>query len=176
MKWPVPGFKKTIPTIGEPGGFLQDRGDRKHCGIDIYAPQNTAVVAIESGTVVLVDIFTSPDLISYWNETFQIIIKGRSGLFYRYAELNDTCVKIDDDVEEGEALGHIGRVLNTDRIDSKSPVYIQQLKKQNHDCMLHLELYDSKPEKSDNYLGGNWFGKDKPNHLIDPAEMLKKVI
>lgn len=176
MKWPVKKTKRFLPKKGEIGGFLQDRGDRKHCGIDIYAPKNTPVVAIQSGKVVLVDTFTSPELISYWNKTFQIIIKAESGLFYRYAELHDTCVKNNDMIHEGETLGHIGQVLNTERIDNRSPDYIQRLKKQRHDCMLHLEIYDSKPEKNDNYLGGNWFGKHRPNHIRDPAEILKKII
>jgi len=176
MKWPVLGFKKTIPLLGETGGFLQHRGDRKHCGIDIYAPKNTPVVAIETGKVVLVDLFTSPDLISYWNKTFQIIIKGESGLFYRYAELNDSCVQIDENVQEGKTLGHVGRVLNIKRIDESSPAYIQRLKNQKHDCMLHLEIYDAEPKKNDHYLGGNWFGRDNPDHIRDPAEILKKVI
>lgn len=176
MRWPLSGFKKTIPSIGETGGFLQDRGDRKHCGIDLYASKNTAVVAIESGKVVLVELFTSPDLISYWNKTFQIIIKARSGLFYRYAELEDTCVKVDDDIKEGTMIGHVGRVLNTEQIDNRSPSYIQRLKKQKHDCMLHLEIYKVKPQKNEKYLGGNWFGEDKPDHIVNPAKILKKVI
>lgn len=177
MRWPVEiPMNKTIPSRGEPGGFLEHRGDRKHCGLDIYAEQGCNVFAIESGVVIFVDIFTSKEMIPYWNTTYQIIIKGESGLFYRFAELNDFLVKRNEQVTEGQIIGHVGQVLHKDAITEKSPLYIQRLKKQNHCSMLHLEIYNSEPIDSEMYLGGNWFGNNKPEKALDPAKILKNIM
>jgi hypothetical protein len=35
--------------------------------------------------------------------------------------------------------------------------------------MLHLQIYRSRPDPSDQYRGGNWFGTGKPKDIIDPA-------
>ncbi len=34
------GLKKVrVPQIGEAGSFWENRGDRYHCGVDLYAPE-----------------------------------------------------------------------------------------------------------------------------------------
>jgi hypothetical protein len=38
--------------------------------------------------------------------------------------------------------------------------------------MLHLELYASRPESSERYRGGNWFGPGRPRGLLDPTDLL----
>ena len=38
--------------------------------------------------------------------------------------------------------------------------------------MLHLEIYRSAPEVSENYSGGNWFKSTTPGNLLDPGEYL----
>ncbi|MDQ1252495.1 MAG: hypothetical protein QG646_1616 [Euryarchaeota archaeon] len=45
--------KKTdrIPQKGEAGSFWENRGDRYHCGVDLYVPENTEVISIENGVV-----------------------------------------------------------------------------------------------------------------------------
>ena len=51
--WPVPdSYSKYIPVNGNPGSFWEDRNDRHHCGIDIYAPIGSDVVSIEDGQVI----------------------------------------------------------------------------------------------------------------------------
>ena len=60
--WPVPNsHSKIVPTAGSPGSFWEDRGDRHHSGIDIYAPEGSNVLSIEDGKVIDIGIFTSPD-------------------------------------------------------------------------------------------------------------------
>jgi len=79
--WPVPNsYSKKAPIKGDPGSFWEDRGDRRHCGIDIYAPAGSEVISIDDGTVIGMDSFTSKDKISYWNETNYVLIKNQ-GLF-----------------------------------------------------------------------------------------------
>ena len=36
-----------IPPKGEAGSFWEDWGDRYHCGVDLYAPENTEVLSVE---------------------------------------------------------------------------------------------------------------------------------
>ena len=91
--WPVPNsYSKTIPTNGLPGSFWEDRGNRFHCGVDIYAPKDSEVLSIEEGVILDVDIFTSPKIIPYWNTTYSILIHNKSGFICRYAELGSTIV------------------------------------------------------------------------------------
>ncbi len=51
--WPVPNsFSKTLPRSGSAGSFWENRKDRHHCGIDIYAPMHCEVLTIENARVV----------------------------------------------------------------------------------------------------------------------------
>lgn len=171
--WPVPNsYSKKIPIKGQPGSFLEDRGDRRHCGIDLYAPTGSEVISIDDGTVIGIGIFTSTDIIPYWNKTKFILIKNKDGFVFKYAELERTTVKRNEFVKGGQLIGYVGTVLNYDKITSKSPQYIQELKKKSISSMLHLEVYSSKPQIRKNYLGGNWFGYKKPNNLLNPNSYL----
>ncbi len=63
--WPVPGSARAeVSASGTPGHFWEDRGDRRHCGMDIHAPAGSDVVAVEAGEVVTVAPFTSPQAIA----------------------------------------------------------------------------------------------------------------
>jgi murein DD-endopeptidase MepM/ murein hydrolase activator NlpD len=63
--WPVlNNYSKIIPTSGS-GSFWEDRGDRHHYGVDIYAPDNSDVLSIEDGKIIDIGIFTSLDKIPY---------------------------------------------------------------------------------------------------------------
>jgi murein DD-endopeptidase MepM/ murein hydrolase activator NlpD len=175
--WPVPNsHSKSIPTAGFPGSFWEDRGDRHHCGIDIYAPNNSDVISIEEGKVVDIGIFTSPDKLPYWNTTRYIIIKNKTGFVCKYAELDDVVVSVDESVKAGQLIGHVGLVLNLDKITRNSSPYIQKLKKNANQSMLHFELYQSLPTDTADYIGGNWFGDSKPKNLLDPTDYLKSIL
>jgi len=171
--WPVPkSYSKKIPVKGEQGSFWEDRNDRNHCGVDIYAPVGSDVVSIEDGRVIGVGVSTSSQEIYYWNQTFYILIKNQTGLFCKYAELGSIDVEVGDSVRVGQKIGVVGPVLNLDGINCATPLYIQKLKDSGKASMLHFELYNSKPTKSLKYLGGNWFGLRMPKGLIDPTEYL----
>jgi hypothetical protein len=162
-----------FPKEGGAGSFWEDRGDRHHAGLDLYAAPGSRVVAIESGIVLSSGIFTSPDLVPYWNVTYQITIAHNSGIVCRYAELGDLAVKTGDRVVGGEVIGHVGEVLDLSEVGAGSPPYIRALKDQRRSGMLHLEVFTSVPGPDPRYQGGNWFTSKRPSFLLDPALVLR---
>jgi murein DD-endopeptidase MepM/ murein hydrolase activator NlpD len=175
--WPLPqSVEKTIPETGQQGSFWENRGDRHHAGVDLYAPCNSEVVSIENGIVLQVKEFTSPEKIPYWNVTCSILIQNTRGIILRYAELKDAVIKPGDSVMAGQVIGHVGMVLNPLKIDSSSPMYIQKLKQANLPSMLHFEMHQTQPEDGVNYLGGNFFTEIKPDGLLDPTEFLSTLL
>lgn len=176
MIWPLKkGKDNHVPDDGTEGGFLEDRLDRVHCGVDLYASKGDLIHGIENGKVVDVSVFTSSDMIPYWNTTFQVLILSDSGLFYRYAELEDTFIEKDQIIKEGDVIGSVGQVLNPDAVHMDSPEYIKRLVTKGNLSMLHLEIYTMSPPESSWYSGGNWFGKDLPNGLKNPRDILNKI-
>ena len=175
--WPVPdSYVKLIPEEGSSGMFWEDRLDRHHCGIDIYAPKGSSVVSIEDGKVIDIGIFTSPEIISYWNITYYIMILNNNGFICKYAELENTLVNVSDVVKSGQTIAQVGSVLDLNKITPESPAYIQRLKKNNHQSMLHFELYNGWPNMPKDYAGGNVFSDLKPDHLTDPTDYLKSTV
>lgn len=173
VRWPVPeSYSTRVPPPSSPGSFWEDRGDRHHCGVDIYAPCNSLVVAAESGKVEYIGPFTSPEWIPYWNPTSSVICSLRGGYFIRYAELGEVWVECGDQISCGEPIGRLGPVLNFSLIEDESPAYIRTLKDRGHQCMLHVEMYRTMPDNDPHYLGGNWFGAGKPQGLLDPSLLL----
>ena len=174
--WPVPNsYSKEIPTSNTPGSFWENREDRHHCGVDIYAPEGSEVLSVEEGKVIDIGIFTSPEIIPYWNTTYYVMIQNKTGHVCKYAELGIVTVNNHETVNSGQLIGHVGLVLNIDKITEKSPKYIQKLKKNKNRSMLHFELYNSIPKKSKMYSGGNWFERSKPDNLLNPATYLKST-
>lgn len=168
-------FPGRIPQKGEAGSFWEDRGDRYHCGIDLYAPENTEVLSIEEGIVSETGLMTSPEILPYWNPTYYVIIKNTSGMFCKYGELAECTVKKGDKAGSGQLIGRVGMVLNCTKINESSPSYIRKLKNKNP-SMLHFELWKDKPVTSHgDYLGGNWFSEEKPENLLDPTEYLASI-
>ena len=175
--WPVPqSYSKEVPPPGFPGSFWEGRKDRCHAGIDIYAPFNSKVLSAEDGEVIDIGVFTSPKMVPYWNKTFYIIIKNKSGFIAKYSELNDVQITKKEKVKAGQVIGYIDSVLNSEKIDKNSPKYIQKLAKNMNINMLHFELYKSLPILSNKYLGGNCLDKLKPENLIDPTDYLKQSL
>lgn len=76
-----------IPQKGEPGSFWENRGDRYHCGVDLYASENTEVFSVEGGIIVETGLMTSPEILPYWNPTYYVIIEHDEGLFYNMVSL-----------------------------------------------------------------------------------------
>lgn len=176
--WPVPDSPaKRLPERGEAGTFWEDRGDRRHTGVDIYAPEGSPVVAVKGGTVLETGVFTSPEQIPYWNVTWYVFVGQEDGLFARYAELRCALVHRGERVAAGQVIGEVGSVLDPQKIGDQAPEYIQRLKRNGHPSMLHFELYRgsdlSFPVK---YLGGNLFGTERPEQLLDPSDYLRPLL
>lgn len=174
--WPLPGIGKILPAPGAPGSFWEDRGDRYHAGIDLYAPAGSPVAAIGDGAVISAGVFTSPDQVPYWNRTWEVTIAHGPGIFCRYAELGDVAVNPGVPVRGGDLIGHVGEVLNLRLIGPGAPPYIRALGDGGHDSMLHLEAYRSAPGPSPDYRGGNWFSRERPAHLLDPSLILRDAL
>jgi hypothetical protein len=172
--WPVPSsVSRVLPQLGEPGSFWEDRGDRFHCGVDIYAPFKSDIVAVDDGIVLRTELFTSPSQIDYWNVTYAVTIAHNCGLVIRYAEMIGALLSEGTPVRREEVIGHVGRVLEPSRISQKAPLYIQKLKFR-HPSMLHFEVLCRFPFEIPRYLGGNTFQRFKPEFLLDPAECWQK--
>jgi murein DD-endopeptidase MepM/ murein hydrolase activator NlpD len=172
--WPVPeSHSRRLPQGGEPGSFWENRDDRYHCGVDIYAPKGSAVRAIEEGEVIDVGEFTSPEVLPYWNRTYYILVRHHDGVVSKYAELEKVNIRVGDFVRGGQVIGLVGSVLNPEKITETSPSYIRRLKENGNQSMLHFELYEGTPARPANYLGGNSFGGKKPKNLLDATSYLK---
>ena len=161
-----------IPISGQ-GSFWENRGDRRHCGIDLYAQKGDEIYAITNGKVMAVEVMTHPDFIHYWNITYQIVVKT-AGFYIKYGEIANPQVEVGDFVREGQFVAQVGQVLDGDKIGENDPVYVQKLKNAKH-AMLHLECWKNDPITShENYLGGNWFEDKKPENLMNPEFLLNK--
>jgi murein DD-endopeptidase MepM/ murein hydrolase activator NlpD len=144
--------------------------------MDIHAPAGSHVVAVEAGEIVKVALFTSPQAMPYWNETYYVLIRHESGHFCKYAELATTAVLPEELVEAGQVIGQVGMVLNDQAMRADAPLYIQKLKEAGLGSMLHLEVYRAMPPHLSNYLGGNLLGAPRPEELVDPAQYLKTAL
>ncbi len=174
--WPVPdSYSKELPKNGQNGSFWEDRGDRRHCGIDIYAPDGAEVVAIDSGKVIDHGVFTSPDMHPYWNKTYYIIIKTSQNVLFKYAELKDVFVHVGEYVENGQPLGTVGTVIVEKDVTYKDPYYVREMAEKGTLCMLHLELYKAPVTAVHPYLAGSFFGEHLPESLIDPSLFLNGI-
>jgi hypothetical protein len=174
--WPLPDVERILPPVQGAGSFWEERGDRRHTGVDLYAPPGSRVTAIEDGKVISAGVFTSPELVPYWNRTYEVTISHASGIFGRYAELGDITVGEGDSLRGGGLVGHVGEVLNLPLIGPLAPPYIRSLKERGHGSMLHLEIYSSVPGPSPGYRGGNWFSRERPAHLLDPIPVLRDTL
>lgn len=174
--WPVPdSFQKSIPESGQPGSFWENRGDRRHAGVDIYAPAGSPVVAIEGGLIQSIRPFTSPSAQPYWHPTLEILIKTNSGTFHRYAELEKTLVKQGEWIETGMKIGKVGSVLNPQGVSENSPDYVKNLIQAKHFSMLHFEMYTDIQSMDRSYSGGNYFVDAIPAGLGDPSRYLEST-
>lgn len=171
--WPVPhSYTRVLPTGGCQGAFWENRLDRSHAGVDIYAPHGSEVLVVEAGHVIQVRVFTSPEILDYWNTTYSVLVQHADRSVCRYAEMADAAVQVGQAVLAGQRLGSVGLVLNTQKVNAASPLYIQKLVAGSLPSMLHFELHSAVPEETPDYLGGNYFNGLRPATLMDPTGYL----
>lgn len=175
--WPLP-VKIHVPAAGESGCFWEDRRDCRNCGVDLYIKDGTEVYAVESGKVLSLTTFSSPNLAPYWNMTQSILVEGDSGLC-RYSGLHSASVNLGVKVEAGRLLGYVGVVVCREKVGHNSPQYIRDMLHYGRVSMLHFELWSRGPvpvsSPASPYKGGDWFHKKKPDNLLDPTTLLQEA-
>ena len=85
------------------GGFEERRGERPHEAIDILAPRNTPVVAVESGTIA--KLFDSK---AGGHTIYQFDPSGRLAYYYAHLERYADGVHEGQTVVQGEIIGYVG--------------------------------------------------------------------
>jgi murein DD-endopeptidase MepM/ murein hydrolase activator NlpD len=174
--WPVPeSYHKSVPVSGQPGSFWENRGDRRHAGVDIYAPAGSPILAIDDGHVQSIRPFTSPNSQPYWHSTLEMLIYTVDGVYQRYAELDKVFVEQGEVVRAGIKIGQVGSVLNPHGVSESSPKYIQELARTKKFSMLHFEMFTDILLMDHCYSGGNFFLDDIPKGLVDPSHLLESL-
>ncbi len=148
----IPLMKANMPH--DKGVFGVIRKHDIHTGIDLYCNDKDPVYAIADGYVKKVVEFTGFDESPWWNNTYAIIVTSNN-VDILYGEVMP-CVKVGDNVKNGQHIGNIERVLKKDKGLPTS--------------MLHLECY----------INFNrfeyWYEKEKiPHNLLNPTSIINTV-
>jgi len=156
----VPLFKQADlwpkGEVKHPGAFGKERHEHVHTGVDLYAAEGTPVRAMEKGKIIAIEWFTGKPIdMPWWENTKAVYIEGDIGVF-NYGEIRPVDVlKVGDQIEQGQIIGHVMKVLKHFKGRPMS--------------MLHVELYDH--GWTDTW--GEWkIGDPKPEHLKDPTPYL----
>lgn len=92
-------------SIGSFYGDSRDGGNRKHEGIDIFAPKGTPVVAPAAGTISRVGTSSLGGKVVWMQD-------GKRGHSYYFAHLDEQLVKAGERVKQGDTLGLVGNTGN----------------------------------------------------------------
>jgi hypothetical protein len=135
-------------TFGAPR--KSDKGrDRRHAGVDLYAPQGSVVLAPEAGTIVATQKFVwkdRHDAMLFQTDSGPVILFGE----VRPRSWNDFGLSIGSHVQAGQPVARVG--IN--------PGGSQ---------MLHYEMYTRGTRKN-----SRWYaGQAPPSNLLDPTAYLK---
>ena len=160
--WELPLLNmKYLPLSPNAGSFGAKRKYDVHTGVDLYCPEFDSVRAMEDGEVYSIGQFTGKDVgCNWWNDTWQVSIKGKSGVIV-YGEIDvNRHLKVGDKVSKGDILGLVLQVLkNSPKQEIEGHSY----------SMLHIELFDDKQCNS----CPNWeIDKDRPKGILDPTPYL----
>jgi murein DD-endopeptidase MepM/ murein hydrolase activator NlpD len=144
------------------GAFGYPRRHHIHEGIDLYCPEGTSVVAVETGIVVAVIDFTGPlaqPPSPWWHKTMAVLVEGDSGVVV-YGEIAvEPSILEGAHVKAGDPIGHVVSVL-------------KKVKNDRPTAMLHLELHE--PGTRDAY---EWtIALGRPASLRDPTPFLMEAI
>jgi murein DD-endopeptidase MepM/ murein hydrolase activator NlpD len=95
---------KDVPTSALVESFHEKRdGTRQHEAIDILAPRNTPVVAVEDGTIA--KLFVSR---AGGNTIYQFDPTGQYAYYYAHLERYADGIKEGDKVQRGQVIGYVG--------------------------------------------------------------------
>lgn len=174
--WPAPeSYEMTIPKSNEPGSFWEETGGKYNCGIDLFAPEYSPVLAPESGRIIDAGLFTDSRILPHFNDTGYVIMKTNNNLFLKLAAIGNLSVKTGDKVEAGQKIGEIRKIVDDERIYS---LIIQNnflLNSSNRNSYLHIELTKPPIMQVKPYLAGYFLENTKPFSLINPELYLKPL-
>jgi hypothetical protein len=152
-----------LPLPPHSGAFGDARDRHFHEGIDLYAPADTPVLAVEDGTVIAVTPFSgSSTRKDYWRDMEAVLVQGASGLI-AYCEFNPLpslrpamVLKAGDPVGKVYAAGYTFRKAADKHEDHT------------HHAFLHLELHAAQVRAPTKWEAD----KPKPATLFDPTPLL----
>ncbi len=152
-----------LPLPPHSGAFGDAREKHFHEGIDLYAPAQTPVLAVENCTVIAITPFSGISTRKdYWRDMEAVLVQGASGLI-AYCEFNPLAslvpamtLKAGDPVGKVYPDGYKFRKAADKHEDHA------------HHAFLHLELHASHVR-----VPSTWeLGKPKPLTLFDPTPLL----
>jgi len=150
-----------LPLSPHPGAYGVQRKHHRHEGVDLYAPEGTAVHAMEPGTVVaVIAAFTGPGATPpspWWLDTSAVLVEGASGVVL-YGEITPAPgLVLGSRLDRGTMIGRIRQVLAKDKGRPMS--------------MLHLELHEHGTR-----VDSEWTVDGvSPPSLRDPTPMLMEA-
>lgn len=166
--WPVPkSHSEKLPEQGSSGSFWEERDNGYNCGIDLFAPENSEILAIDKGVVLDIGIFTNKRETPYFNDSKYIIIKS-DNIIYKYAAIEIKNLSIGNKIEVESCIGNTVKLVDEAAIEDDSPFFLRELVYHKNTSMLHLELYKSPIMEIRPYKNGIYFGGNKPSSILNP--------
>lgn len=160
MSWefPLMNYDGIVPELPHLGAFGVVRKFHTHEGVDLYAPEETPVFAVEPGKVVTIEPFTGPAAGSpWWHDTQCVMVEGESGVV-NYGEVSaNPALMVGQQLSTGAIIGWVKQVLKKDKGHPMS--------------MLHFELYEHGVRESVEWSPN----EPRPQGLLDPTEKLKEA-
>ena len=155
-----------IPTYKEPGSFGFKRKYEIHNGVDIYCKDGSDVFAVEDGIVVDIKPFTGKQNgTDWWNDTWAICVKGKSGVVC-YGEMEEQFnFKIGDTIKTNDCIGKIKAVLPEHKIRKDI--------RHHNNAMLHIQLF--KDYENDEQLADWYPNQERNKFLLDPTPYLQMI-
>lgn len=105
LEWPI--ARSQIKRVGDTVTDDRDGKGRPHKGIDIFAEQDTEVLAAQAGTVLRVMDGRKGKTSGLRRAGLFIDLRGSDDLIYRYLHLGTTSVQKGDSVLQGAVLGTV---------------------------------------------------------------------
>lgn len=162
--WAKLGATQAMLALPPHSGAFGDARDKHfHEGVDLYAPAETPVLAVEDGTIIAVTPFSgSSTRKDYWRDMEAILVQGASGLI-AYCEFSPLAsLQPAMTVRAGDPLGRLYPAgYKFRKTAGKDEDHA-------HHAFLHLELHAAHVRSPTQWDAG----KLKPATLFDPTPLL----